>query len=60
MLAELAHGGCGGGVTLLLWIIAVIIGIWGLVSLIRGAILMGIVLIIVAFLIGPGGVSLFC
>lgn len=60
MLAELAHGGCGGGVDLLLWIIAVIIGIWGVVSLIRGAILMGIVLIIVAFLIGPGGVSLFC
>jgi hypothetical protein len=51
---------CGGGVTTLLWIIAVIIGIAGIVSLVRGAILAGIVLIIVAFLVGPGGVSIFC
>jgi hypothetical protein len=55
-----ATNGCGGGVTTLLWIIAVIIGIAGIVSLIRGAILPGIVLIIVAFLVGPGGVSIFC
>jgi hypothetical protein len=45
--------------TMLLWILAVIIGIWGVVTLIRGQVLLGIVLIIAAFLVGPGGVSIF-
>jgi len=45
--------------TLLLWIIAVLIGVFGVVTLIRGKVLMGIGLIIVAFLVGPGGVSVF-
>ena len=45
--------------TLLLWILAVAIGIWGVVTLIRGQVLLGIVLIVVAFLVGPGGVSIF-
>lgn len=44
---------------LLLWILAVLIGIWGVVTLIRGQVLLGIILIVVAFLVGPGGVSLF-
>ena len=44
---------------LLLWILAVVLVIWGVVSLVRGAILMGIVLIILGLLVGPGGVSLF-
>ena len=50
-----------GGTThdILLWILAVLIGIWGVVTLIRGQVLLGIVLIIVAFLVGPGGVSIF-
>ncbi len=43
----------------ILWIIAVIIGIFGVLRLIRGDILMGIVLIVLAFLVGPGGVSIF-
>lgn len=43
----------------LLWILAVIIGIFGVLRLVRGDILMGIVLIVVAFLVGPGGVSIF-
>jgi len=43
----------------LLWLLAVIIGIAGIVSLFRGQILWGVVLIIVAFLVGPGGVSVF-
>jgi hypothetical protein len=43
----------------LLWILAVLIGIWGLVTLFRGQVLAGIVLIIVAFLVGPGGDSVF-
>ena len=43
----------------ILWIIAVIIGIFGVIRLIRGDILFGILLIVVAFLVGPGGVSIF-
>ncbi|MDQ1604183.1 MAG: hypothetical protein QOE01_2028 [Actinomycetota bacterium] len=45
--------------TFLLWILALLIGIWGVVTLVRGQILLGIILIIVAFLVGPGGVSVF-
>jgi hypothetical protein len=45
--------------TMLLWILAVLIGIWGVVTLIRGQVLLGIILIIVAFLVGPGGVRIF-
>jgi hypothetical protein len=44
---------------MLLWIRALLIGIWGVVTLIRGQVLLGIILIIVAFLVGPGGVSVF-
>ena len=44
---------------MLLWILALLIGIWGVVTLIRGQVLLGIILIIVAFLVGPGGVSIF-
>ena len=43
----------------LLWIVAVILVIAGIVALIRGAVVAGIVLIIVGLLIGPGGVSIF-
>ena len=43
----------------LLWILAVILVISGIVSLFRGAILWGVVLIIVGLLVGPGGVSIF-
>ena len=43
----------------LLWILAVILVVSGIVSLVRGQVLMGIVLIIVGLLVGPGGVSLF-
>ncbi|MGE5460109.1 MAG: GPGG-motif small membrane protein [Solirubrobacterales bacterium] len=51
---------CGAGVSLILWIIAAILVIWGIVTLFRGGILLGIVLIIVGLLVGPGGISLFC
>ena len=44
---------------LLLWIIAVVLVIAGIVTVIRGQILWGIVLIIVGLLVGPGGVSIF-
>lgn len=43
----------------ILWIAAVIIGIIGVVRILQRDILWGVVLIIVALLVGPGGVSLF-
>ena len=43
----------------ILWLIAVILVIAGIVSLVRGQILWGVVLIIVGLLVGPGGVSVF-
>ena len=48
-----------GALALLLWIIAVVLVIAGIVSIIRGSILWGIVLIVVGLLVGPGGVSIF-
>ena len=43
----------------LLWVIAVILAVVGVVQLIQGQILFGIVLIIAACLVGPGGYSVF-
>lgn len=43
----------------ILWILAVILVVSGIVGLFRGAVLWGIVLIIVGLLVGPGGVSIF-
>lgn len=54
----LAANGSNGTDTIL-WIIAAVLVIAGIVSIIRGAILWGIVLIIVGLLVGPGGVSVF-
>jgi len=45
--------------TFILWLIAVILVIWGIVTIFRGSVLLGIVLIIVGLLVGPGGVSIF-
>jgi len=42
-----------------LWIIAAILVIAGVVSLVRRRIVPGIVLIVVGLLVGPGGVSVF-
>jgi hypothetical protein len=42
-----------------LWILAVILVIAGIVAIVRGQMLWGIVLIIVGLLVGPGGVSVF-
>jgi hypothetical protein len=47
------------GVATLLWIIAAVLVIAGIVTLLRGGVIFGIVLIIVGLLIGPGGVSIF-
>jgi hypothetical protein len=43
----------------LLWIVAVIIGIVGVVQLLQGQIIFGVVLIVIACLVGPGGYSIF-
>ena len=44
---------------LLLWILAVILVISGIVAIFRSQLLWGIVLIIIGLLVGPGGVSVF-
>jgi hypothetical protein len=56
-LAIAAH--LEGLVTTLLWILAVILVIAGIVTAFRGQVLLGIVLVIVGLLVGPGGVSVF-
>ena len=43
----------------LLWILAVVLVVAGIVAIIRGQMLWGIVLIVVGLLVGPGGVSVF-
>jgi hypothetical protein len=42
------------------WLIAAALVIWGIVTMVRGAVVAGIVLIIVGLLVGPGGFSIFC
>lgn len=42
-----------------LWIIAAILVIVGIVQLIQGQIIFGIVLIVLGCLVGPGGYSVF-
>lgn len=43
----------------MLWLIAVLLVIAGIVTAVRGDIMLGLVLIVVGFLVGPGGVSVF-
>ncbi|MBA2554978.1 MAG: hypothetical protein H0V10_15065 [Geodermatophilaceae bacterium] len=42
----------------ILWIIAVILVIAGIVALVRKQLLLGVALIVVGLLVGPGGVSI--
>ncbi|MGZ8642080.1 MAG: GPGG-motif small membrane protein [Actinomycetota bacterium] len=49
----------GGNFATVLWIVAVVCVIAGIVALFRGAVLAGIVLIVIGLLVGPGGVSIF-
>jgi len=44
---------------LILWIVAVILAIVGVIQLLQGQIILGIVLLVVACLVGPGGYSIF-
>ena len=43
----------------ILWVFAVILAIVGVVQLLQGQIIFGIVLLVAACLVGPGGYSLF-
>ena len=43
----------------ILWLLAVVLVIAGIVAIFRKQYLWGIVLIVVGFLVGPGGVSIF-
>jgi uncharacterized membrane protein len=43
----------------ILWIIAAVLVIAGILYIIRSRVLPGVVLLIVGLLVGPGGVSLF-
>lgn len=45
--------------TTLLWLAAVVLVIAGVVTLVRGRMLFGILLIVGGLLVGPGGVSIF-
>jgi uncharacterized protein YqgC (DUF456 family) len=45
--------------TTILWLIAVVLVIAGIVQIVRGGLLPGIVLIVIGLLVGPGGVSIF-
>lgn len=45
--------------TLILFLIAAVLVIYGIVTIVRGGVLLGAVLIILGLLIGPGGVSVF-
>jgi hypothetical protein len=47
------------GAATILWVIAAILVIWGIVTLVRGGVLAGVLLILVGLLVGPGGVSIF-
>jgi hypothetical protein len=46
-------------VDFVLWLVAVVLVIAGIVTLVRGAVMYGAVLIVVGLLVGPGGVSVF-
>ncbi|WP_170977739.1 GPGG-motif small membrane protein [Blastococcus sp. CCUG 61487] len=44
---------------LVLWILAVVLVVAGVLAIIRKELLWGIVLIVVGLLVGPGGVNVF-
>ena len=56
-LAMLAQANEGTTDTIL-WIIAAVLVVAGIVTIIRGGVLWGIILIVAGLLVGPGGVSI--
>ena len=52
-------GAMSGAAATVLWIIAAVLVIAGIITAIRGGVIAGIVLIALGLLVGPGGVSIF-
>ena len=48
-----------GATATLLWVLAAILVIAGIIALFRGAVLAGVALIVIGCLVGPGGASIF-
>jgi hypothetical protein len=59
MLGTLGMLAAKGGNDNILWIIAAVLVIAGIVTLLRGSVLAGVVLIVAGLLVGPAGVSIF-
>ena len=59
MLGMLEMLAARGSTDTILWVIAAILVIAGVVTLIRGSVIAGVVLIVLGLLVGPGGVSFF-
>ena len=47
------------GAGTILWLIAAVLVIAGIVTIFRGSVVMGVVLIVLGLIVGPGGVSIF-
>jgi hypothetical protein len=58
VLGMLAARG-GANTDTILWVIAAVLVIAGIVAVLRGSVLAGIALIVIGLLVGPGGVSIF-
>jgi hypothetical protein len=43
----------------LLWVLSVILVVYGVVNMIQGQLLFGLILLIVGLAVGPGGFSIF-
>jgi hypothetical protein len=56
---DLEPGGTSEDMDFILWLIAVVLVVWGIVTAVRGQLLLGIVLVVLGLLVGPGGVSIF-
>jgi hypothetical protein len=48
-----------GAAATVLWIIAAVLVIAGIITALRGGVIAGIVLIVIGLLVGPGGYSIF-
>jgi hypothetical protein len=48
-----------GAMLFILWLIAVVLVVFGIVRIVQGELLLGLLLIVVGLLVGPGGVSIF-
>jgi hypothetical protein len=58
-LSVIAANGDNGSIGTILWIIAAVLVIVGIITAVRGQVILGIVLVVAGLLVGPGGVSVF-